>query len=139
MGSGLGQSLAPPTGMSLMQRPSSSSDHHLSPSGHLTPTGIHIDRCSSLSPKKDKVNHQFTYYVQVLRRIRVTTAIQNTIRCHYIKDLESPKAGAHLKMRPINSASKQERIAAVLRISHSSQEMLLHLLREGRKDTKQTK
>lgn len=42
MGSGLGSSLAPlPTGMSLMQRPSSSSDHHLSPSGHLTPTGMH--------------------------------------------------------------------------------------------------
>ena len=41
MGSGLGSSLAPlPTGMSLMQRPPSSSDHHLSPSGHLTPTGI---------------------------------------------------------------------------------------------------
>lgn len=41
MGSGLGPSMAPlPTGMSLMQRPSSSSDHHLSPSGHLTPTGM---------------------------------------------------------------------------------------------------
>ncbi|XP_046450567.1 myocyte-specific enhancer factor 2-like isoform X1 [Daphnia pulex] len=44
MGSGLGSSLAPlPTGMSLMQRPSSSSDHHLSPSGHLTPTGSSPD------------------------------------------------------------------------------------------------
>ncbi len=44
MGSGLGSSLAPlPTGMSLMQRPPSSSDHHLSPSGHLTPTGMHTE------------------------------------------------------------------------------------------------
>jgi hypothetical protein len=29
--------------MSLMQRPPSSSDHHLSPSGHLTPTGMHTE------------------------------------------------------------------------------------------------
>ncbi|XP_057370829.1 myocyte-specific enhancer factor 2-like isoform X2 [Daphnia carinata] len=44
MSSGLGPSMAPlPTGMSLMQRPSSSSDHHLSPSGHLTPTGSSPD------------------------------------------------------------------------------------------------
>jgi len=41
-GMGLGQTLAPPTGMSLMQRPPSSSDH-LSPSGHLTPTGSSPD------------------------------------------------------------------------------------------------
>ena len=39
-GLGLGQTLAPPTAMSLMQRPPSSTDH-LSPSGHLTPTGKH--------------------------------------------------------------------------------------------------
>jgi len=39
---GLGQTLAPPTAMSLMQRPPSSTDH-LSPSGHLTPTGSSPD------------------------------------------------------------------------------------------------
>jgi len=38
--SGLGQTLAPTSGMGLIQRPSSSSDH-LSPPGHLTPTGHH--------------------------------------------------------------------------------------------------
>lgn len=36
--SGLGQTLAPTSGMGLIQRPSSSSDH-LSPPGHVTPTG----------------------------------------------------------------------------------------------------
>lgn len=40
MNSGHGQTLGPP--MSLMQRPPSSSDHHLSP-GHLTPTGSSPD------------------------------------------------------------------------------------------------
>lgn len=39
MNSGHGQTLGPP--MSLMQRPPSSSDHHLSP-GHLTPTGKNL-------------------------------------------------------------------------------------------------
>lgn len=41
-GSSRGQNLVAPTSMGLMQRPPSSSDH-LSPSGHLTPTGSSPD------------------------------------------------------------------------------------------------